>query len=368
MMSPPSCWSIMSRAASRETRNEPRAITSCWRSQSASVVSSSGFEMESPALLTTRSTPPNASAAAASDAPIADLIGDVGGDGDCDVGVAKHRGSFGSSIGVTVGDDDTRAFGGESLRNGASDARASTGHERDPAGERFGFRESLELRLFEGPVLDAELLGFADRRIRADRLGATHHVDRVDVELARNASCLLVRTEAEHADAGHEHDGRVGAAHRRAFGCCVTFVVGPVFGSVRVCSSRSRVTHVSIGVDGGRSSTIGRTLVRRKWSGQDVPSAASSWSRSDARKSSTTSASVKWPTWRRSVDTRPRMSGAKAAARARRSSTGRGWFAGTAPPRGAGRPLRSMYPAAVAMISSEFSSHCSEVAAHDVMP
>ena len=40
------------------------AITSCWRSQSCSVVSSSGLEMERPALFTTRSTPPNARAAA----------------------------------------------------------------------------------------------------------------------------------------------------------------------------------------------------------------------------------------------------------------------------------------------------------------
>ncbi|MCY1237125.1 hypothetical protein D9M72_498100 [compost metagenome] len=38
-------------------------MTLCWRSQSFSVVSSSGLEMESPALLTTRSSPPNASTA-----------------------------------------------------------------------------------------------------------------------------------------------------------------------------------------------------------------------------------------------------------------------------------------------------------------
>ena len=61
-MSPPMPWAIIARAASRETRNEPLAITSCWRSQSASVVSSNGLEMDSPALFTTRSTPPKASA------------------------------------------------------------------------------------------------------------------------------------------------------------------------------------------------------------------------------------------------------------------------------------------------------------------
>ena len=58
-------WAFMARAASRETRNDPRAITSCWMSQSAVVVSSSGLEMERPALFTTRSTPPKASPAAA---------------------------------------------------------------------------------------------------------------------------------------------------------------------------------------------------------------------------------------------------------------------------------------------------------------
>ena len=54
----------MTRAASRETRKEPLAITSCCRSQSCSVVSSNGFEMDRPALFTTRSTPPKARFAA----------------------------------------------------------------------------------------------------------------------------------------------------------------------------------------------------------------------------------------------------------------------------------------------------------------
>ena len=42
----------------------------------------------------------------------------------------------------------------------------------------------------------------------------------------------------------------------------------------------------------GRSSSIGLTFVRRKWSGQLVPSAASCGAFSDARKSSTASESV----------------------------------------------------------------------------
>lgn len=39
-------------------------MMACWRSQSRTVVSASGLEMEMPALLTTRSTPPKASTAA----------------------------------------------------------------------------------------------------------------------------------------------------------------------------------------------------------------------------------------------------------------------------------------------------------------
>ena len=62
-MSPPMSCSIMTFAAALATRKEPLAMTLCCRSQSFSVVSSSGLEMESPALLTTRSTPPKASTA-----------------------------------------------------------------------------------------------------------------------------------------------------------------------------------------------------------------------------------------------------------------------------------------------------------------
>ena len=80
---------------------------------------------------------------------------------------------------------------------------------------RFGFGQALELGLLERPVLDAELLRLGDRRVGRDRLGAAHHVDGVDVELAGDPGGLLVLAVGEHADAGHEDDRRVGAAHRR---------------------------------------------------------------------------------------------------------------------------------------------------------
>ena len=66
---------------------------------------------------------------------------------------------------------------------------------------RLRLRHALELGLFERPVLDAELLGIRDRGVGRERLGAAHHVDRVEVELAGDASGLLVRAVAEHADA-----------------------------------------------------------------------------------------------------------------------------------------------------------------------
>ena len=62
-MSPPSSCSMSTLAAAFATRNEPFAMMSCWKSQSCSVVSSSGFDSETPALFTIRSMPPKASTA-----------------------------------------------------------------------------------------------------------------------------------------------------------------------------------------------------------------------------------------------------------------------------------------------------------------
>ena len=93
-------------------------------------------------------------------------------------------------------------------------------------------RHPLQLGLFQSPVLDPELLALGDRVVRRDRLGPAHHVDRVDVELARDPRGLLIRTEAEHADAGHQHDERVGAADRRAVCRGVELVIGGVVGAV----------------------------------------------------------------------------------------------------------------------------------------
>ena len=64
-MSPPIFCAIIAFVASRETKNEPRAMMSCCRSQSFTVVSTSDLLIEIPALFTTISTPPNAKLEAA---------------------------------------------------------------------------------------------------------------------------------------------------------------------------------------------------------------------------------------------------------------------------------------------------------------
>src|SRR6266568_714740 len=197
-MSPPIRCARMTRAASRETRNEPRAITSCWMSQSARVVSSSGLEMDRPALLTTRSTPPKASAAA-SNAPAT---------ASCSVtstvtatatspGLAGHRARRSA---VAVGHDHAGALGGEPLCGGPADARPAPGDQRDAPGQRLGLGPPAQLGLLEFPVLDAELLAFRDRLVGGHRLGPAHHVDRVQVELARHAGRLGVLAVAEHPE------------------------------------------------------------------------------------------------------------------------------------------------------------------------
>ena len=108
--------------------------------------------------------------------------------------------------------------------------------------------------------------------------------------------------------------------------------------------------------------------MRRKWSGHDVPRPARRASFSRAQKSSTAAASVKWPTCAWSVDASPRMTGASAAARARRASSGSGSNPATTGPNGSATPRVARNASAVRMISSEFASHASLVSPQAVMP
>src|SRR3954463_13014105 len=185
----------MIRAASRETRKLPLAMTSCCRSQSCSVVSRSGLEIDRPALFTTRSTPPKARTAArnASATASASLTSAApppatapprpappppraGGGADL------LRG--GLRLGpVQVGDHDAGALAGQPLRDRLADAAGRAGDQGHARGERLGLRHALELGLLQRPVLDAELLRLVDGGVGGDRLGTAHDVDRVDVEL-----------------------------------------------------------------------------------------------------------------------------------------------------------------------------------------
>ena len=199
-MSPPSPWAIITRAASRETRNEPLAITSCCRSQSATVVSSSGLDSDSPALLTTRSTPPKASTAAASAAAHGVLVGDVGGDADRHVRRRPSSAAAACALARSRSATTTQAPSAAiraAMALPMPDAAPVTSAIRVASGLGLGIRG--ELGLLERPVLDAELLRLADRRVGRHRLGAAHHVDRVDVELAGHPRGLLVLAEGEHA-------------------------------------------------------------------------------------------------------------------------------------------------------------------------
>ena len=160
------------------------------------------------------------------------LIGHVAGDAAGDIqpaDLARHRLS---GHGIDVSDDDAGALGGQPVGNGTTDSRASAGHQRDAGSQGLGLGHARQLRLFQRPVLDAEFLRLGDRRVGGDGLRAAHHVDGVGVELAGHARGLLVGAEAEHAHAGDQHDGRIGAAHVWAVRLGVALVVRAVLVAV----------------------------------------------------------------------------------------------------------------------------------------
>ena len=207
-----------------------------------------------------------------------------------------------------------------------------------PASGGAGGR-SASLRSSSSQYSTAELLRVGDRRVRRHRLRAAHHVDRVHEELAGDPRVVRVGAVAPHADAGEQDDRGVGTPHRWRIGHGVRGVVRRVVGAVlevQLAESRRRAS--SKGAPGGRSSSRGFTLVRRKWSGHDVPSAASRGADSWQRKSSTTGASEKHPTIGRSVEARPRTTGASRAASARRASSRIGARVATTTPNGSVLP------------------------------
>jgi hypothetical protein len=149
------------------------------------------------------------------------LVADVDLDGDGLIAGPQRPGHGAGRLDVDVGDDDGGALLAESHGDGPTDPGARAGHERDLAGERLGPRAALELALLQHPVLDAELLGLGDRRVRRQGLGSADRVDRGHVELPGDAGGLAVGAEAEHADSGNQEDGgsapRIGGVSAPAY-------------------------------------------------------------------------------------------------------------------------------------------------------
>ena len=113
-------------------------MTLCCRSQSFSVVSSSGLEMESPALLTTTVDAPRPGRASLTGGGDLCFVGDVGLHTDGDVGAAEFRGDGLSVLQAQVRDDHARAVGGEAGGDRLANARRRPGHQGDPANVDFG--------------------------------------------------------------------------------------------------------------------------------------------------------------------------------------------------------------------------------------
>jgi len=180
------------------------------------------------------SSPPKARTAAATPGCHRGVIGDVHPDTDGDITPAEFGGHLDGPDDVQVGDDHVGAVRGEQPRNGQADTRCGAGDQGHLAGQRLGLRPPVELVLFQLPVLDGELVRLADRLVLRHPLHSAHHVDGVEVELAGDASGLLVAAEREHPDARDQDDGRIGAPDRGSVragvSVVVRLVVDPVFG------------------------------------------------------------------------------------------------------------------------------------------
>ena len=164
----------------------------------------------------------------------------------------------------------------------AADAAASADDQGDAAAEFLLGRLAAQFGLFQRPVLDAEGLkggqrdvvgedleaggvhAFADLRKRAfdfalaKQAGAFHHVNGVGVELAGDAGLGLVLAEAEHAQAGDEHDGGAGVAQCGRVGRGELVIVGAVLLAVfgeRVCRSALEGVETGVGCPGHEERT-----------------------------------------------------------------------------------------------------------------
>ena len=201
-------------------------MTSCWRSQSRTSVSNSDFEIDRPALLTTMSTPPKASSDASSAAAIwaSSVTSQATLTAPSVVPISRATASaLPASMSATMTHAPSAARRWAMARP-IPEPPPVTNATRVASGLGLGRRASLA-----SSSAQYSMRNFSDSGIGAyvlNRLGAAHDVDRVDVELAGDPRGLLVRPEAEHADARNEDDRRVGTAHRRRVGRRVPLVVG----------------------------------------------------------------------------------------------------------------------------------------------
>ena len=133
---------------------------------------------------------------------------------------------------VDVGQHHAGSVLQQPLCRGRPDATRAPGHERHPPCQRLWPGHPLEFRLFQQPVFDIESLLFRQALIGGYRACPAHHVDRVDVELSRDARGRLVEREGDHPDAGHQIDHGVGVAECRAAGVLAAVVIGGVVDAV----------------------------------------------------------------------------------------------------------------------------------------
>ena len=98
-------------------------MTSCCRSQSCSVVSSSGLEMRQAGVVDDQVDPAEGEHGRAERRGHRVLVGHVGGDRRRHVGAADLGGGGLRLLQVEVGDDDAGALGGEPVGDRLADAR-----------------------------------------------------------------------------------------------------------------------------------------------------------------------------------------------------------------------------------------------------
>ena len=92
----------------------------------------------------------------------------------------------------------------------------------------FGFGIRCSFASSKQPVLDVEGLLLRQPAVFRHARGAAHHVDGVEVELARDPRRRLVLGEGDHPHPRHEIDDRVRVAQGRAVGMPAALVVGGI--------------------------------------------------------------------------------------------------------------------------------------------